>query len=206
MAFWNFPRPQKNHAVLACFCALGMQERLLELQKDWAKRGFPRVSARIGLNTAEVIVGYMGAEDAQMNFTCMGDGVNLASRLEGANKQYGTLIMLGESTYLQAKEEITARFLDFLTVKGKSEPVKVYELISRRGEEPPDWSDHIGLYEAGIREYLARNWDGAEERFTAILQRWPNDGAAKTYVDRCGTFRQQPPSPDWDGVYHLTHK
>ncbi|MFZ2960140.1 MAG: adenylate/guanylate cyclase domain-containing protein [Candidatus Ozemobacteraceae bacterium] len=206
MAFWNFPVTQQDHAARACMCALAMQEKLNEMQVDWKRRGFPKVSARIGLNTAEVLVGYMGAEDAQMNFTCMGDGVNLASRLEGANKQYGTLIMASEATYLLARESVTGRFLDFLTVKGKNEPVKVYELISRKGAEPADWAEHSGTYEHGLELYTARNWTQAEEVFKQMLTRWPEDGVARTYLQRCLEFQATPPSADWDGVYHLTHK
>ncbi|MBF0500148.1 MAG: CHASE2 domain-containing protein [Candidatus Riflebacteria bacterium] len=206
MAFWNFPVAQQDHAARACLCAIAMQEKINELQVDWSRRGFPKVSARIGLNTAEVIVGYMGAEDAQMNFTCMGDGVNLASRLEGANKQYGTLLMASEATYLLARESVTGRFLDLLTVKGKHEPVKVYELVSRKGAEPPDWAEHAAIYERGLGLYQGRNWTQAEEAFMDVLTRWPEDGAARTYLNRCMEFQATPPGTDWDGVYRLTHK
>ncbi len=206
MAFWNHPRVQSDHALRACLCALAMQDRIRELRKGWDERGFPRVSARIGLNTAVSIVGYMGSANAQMNFTCMGDGVNLASRLEGANKQYGTLIMIGETTFRQAQDGITARFLDLLTVKGKSEPVKVYELLSQRGREPTDWAEHVDLYDRGMREYEARRWAEAADLFGRVIARWPEDGAAKTYLDRCHEFQAHPPPDDWDGVYRLTHK
>ncbi len=206
MAFWNHPRPQQDHAVRACRYALEMRERITELQKDWASRGLPRISARAGINTADVIVGYMGAEEVQMNFTCMGDGVNLASRLEGANKEYGSDIMVSGSTYELAKDFFTLRFLDFLAVKGKKEPVKVYQLISEKGREPPEWAELSALYSSALDLHLARKWDEAIGTFSLILERWPGDGPAKTYLGRCQEYKSSPPPEDWNGSYHLTHK
>ncbi|MBP5469930.1 MAG: CHASE2 domain-containing protein, partial [Candidatus Riflebacteria bacterium] len=139
MAFWNFPKKQDDHAVRAVLCAIAMQKKIKELQIDWARRGFPKVAARCGINTQDVVVGYMGSQKAQMNFTCMGDGVNLASRLEGANKEYGTMMMVSDNTYQRVKHAVRGRFLDFLAVKGKKEPVKVHELVCKIGDEPEGW-------------------------------------------------------------------
>ncbi|MBF0544169.1 MAG: CHASE2 domain-containing protein [Candidatus Riflebacteria bacterium] len=206
MAFWNYPREQEDHAVRACLCALEMQRKILELQKGWAERKLPKVAARCGINTANVIVGYMGAIEAQMNFTCMGDGVNLASRLEGANKEYGTFLMISEKTYLRAKERVSVRFLDFLAVKGKAEPVKVFELVSEKGDEPAEWSKLISLYDTGIALHLDKKWDEAIQKFEEILKKWPSDGPSKTYIKRCQEYKETPPPENWDGSYHLTHK
>jgi adenylate cyclase len=206
MAFWNFPRKQDDHAARACLCALAMQRKITELQKGWAERGLPRVSARAGVNTANVVVGYMGSQKAQMNFTCMGDGVNLASRLEGANKEYGTAMMVSDATYQRARHVVTARFLDFLAVKGKKEPVKVFELISEKGKEPPDWEELSALYDNAIQLHLDRRWDEAIAAFEAILGRWPDDGPSATYLGRCREYKQAPPPEGWDGRYILTHK
>lgn len=206
MAFWNFPRKQDDHAVRACLCALAMQRKINELQIGWAERGLPKVAARAGLNTAGVVVGYMGSHKAQMNFTCMGDGVNLASRLEGANKEYGTYLMVSDATYQRAKHVVTARFLDFLAVKGKKEPVKVYELVSEKGKEPPDWSERVALYDSAIQLHLERKWDEAIATFKSVLQRWPDDGPSHTYISRCHEYKENPPPEGWDGRYILTHK
>ena len=206
MAFWNFPKGQPDHAVRACLCALEMQATITELQKGWAKRGLPKVAARCGMNTAHVVVGYMGSIKAQMNFTCMGDGVNLASRLEGANKEYGTMMMISDATYQQAKERVTVRFLDFLAVKGKKEPVKVHELVCEKGKEPPWWSELSDLYDTGIKLHLDRKWDEAIATFEEVLARWPDDGPSKTYIGRCQEYKTNPPPENWDGSYHLTHK
>ena len=206
MAFWNFPRQQEDHAVRACLCAIAMQRKINELQIGWAERGLPRVAARAGINTAGVVVGYMGSHKAQMNFTCMGDGVNLASRLEGANKEYGTYLMVSDATYQRAKHVVSARFLDFLAVKGKKEPVKVFELVSEKGKEPPEWFEMVEMYDRAIKLHLERKWDEAIATFEDILQRWPKDGPSQTYIARCREYKEAPPPEGWDGRYILTHK
>lgn len=206
MAFWNFPRKQEDHAVRACLCALAMQRKINELQIGWAARGLPRVAARAGINTAGVVVGYMGSQKAQMNFTCMGDGVNLASRLEGANKEYGTMMMASDATFQKVKHVITGRFLDFLAVKGKKEPVKVFELISEKGHEPQGWFELAALYDKAIQLHLDRQWDEAIATFEQILVRWPGDGPSATYIKRCQEYKEAPPPEGWDGRYILTHK
>jgi adenylate cyclase len=206
MAYWNFPQRQEDHAVRACLYTIEMHEKLTELQADWKKRGFPKAYARAGMNTAKVVVGCMGSQKVQMNFTCLGDGVNLASRLEGANKEYGTLYMVSDATYQQAKHRIRGRFLDFLAVKGKKEPVKVHELICEIGKEPPGLMDKIALYDKGISLHLERKWDDAIAALEELLTRWPEDGPAQTYLKRCFEYKENPPPDDWDGSYHLTHK
>lgn len=206
MAFWNFPRKQEDHAARACLCALAMQRKIDELQIGWAERGLPRVSARAGLNTANVVVGYMGSVKAQMNFTCMGDGVNLASRLEGANKEYSTALMVSDATYQRAKHVVAGRFLDFLAVKGKKEPVKVHELVCEVGKEPPGWKEMVELYDHAIQLHLDRKWDEAIAAFEQLLTRWPDDGPSKTYIARCNQYKENPPPEGWDGRYILTHK
>ncbi|MDD3001644.1 MAG: adenylate/guanylate cyclase domain-containing protein [Candidatus Riflebacteria bacterium] len=206
MAFWNYPRKQPDHAVRACLCAIEMQQKIDSLQVGWQARGLPRVAVRVGINSAGVVVGYMGSNQAQMNFTCMGDGVNLASRLEGANKEYGTKMMISETTYLQVKDKIACRFLDFLAVKGKTEPVKVYQLISEKGKEPADFDEHFELYDRAIKLHLERKWDEAIELFEIIIKKWPDDVPSKTYISRCKQYKETPPPDDWDGRYILTHK
>ncbi len=206
MAFWNFPRKQEDHAVRAVLCAIAMQKKIKELQVDWARRGFPKVAARCGINTQDVVVGYMGSQKAQMNFTCMGDGVNLASRLEGANKEYGTMMMVSDNTYQRVKHAVRGRFLDFLAVKGKKEPVKVHELVCKIGDEPEGWFEKTELYDKAIQLHLERKWDEAIATFEEVLKLDPNDGPSKTYITRCNEYKINPPPEGWDGRYILTHK
>lgn len=188
------------------FLCLRNAKKIDELQKDWLKRGFPILKARAGLNTAEVVVGIMGSSKTQVNFTCMGDGVNLAARLEGANKEYGTSLMVGESTYNLIKEKISCRFLDLLTVKGKLKPVKVYELVAKKGEEPPNWSLIEKMYDEAIQLHLNREWSKAIALFEEVLSIVPFDGPSQTYLKRCHEYADFPPPPDWDGRYIMTHK
>ena len=206
MAFWNFPKKQEDHAVRAVLCAIAMQKKIKELQVDWARRGFPKVAARCGINTQDVVVGYMGSQKAQMNFTCMGDGVNLASRLEGANKEYGTMMMVSDNTYQRVKHAVRGRFLDFLAVKGKKEPVKVHELVCKIGDEPEGWFEKTELYDKAIQLHLERKWDEAIATFEEVLKLDPNDGPSKTYITRCNEYKVNPPPEGWDGRYILTHK
>ncbi len=206
MAFWNFPKKQEDHAVKAVLCAIAMQKKIKELQIDWARRGFPKVAARCGINTQDVVVGYMGSQKAQMNFTCMGDGVNLASRLEGANKEYGTMMMVSDNTYQRVKHAVRGRFLDFLAVKGKKEPVKVHELVCKIGDEPEGWFERTELYDKAIQLHLERKWDEAIATFEEVLKLDPNDGPSKTYITRCNEYKVNPPPEGWDGRYILTHK
>ncbi|MBF0500301.1 MAG: CHASE2 domain-containing protein [Candidatus Riflebacteria bacterium] len=206
MAFWNFPLEQKDHPVRACLCAIDMQKKLRELQDAWAARGLPRLISRCGINSASIIVAYMGSGTNQMNLTCMGDGINLASRLTGANKAYGTRMMISENTNKLVQERVTTRFLDFLAVKGKKEPVRVYEIICEKGKEPPEWNEVASIYDAAVKLQLDRNWDKAIEFFESVLARIPEDGPSRTYLKRCYEYKENPPPENWDGSYHLTQK
>jgi adenylate cyclase len=133
VAVFGVPVDQTDHAERACLAALDMQRALADLRKKWQAEKRPLFEARIGLNTGAMIAGNIGGKN-RFDYTVIGDSVNLASRLEGANKMYGTKIMIGEETYAQAKEKILARELDFLRVKGKTQPMRVYKLINRHGD------------------------------------------------------------------------
>jgi len=128
MAFWGAPIPQDNHALLACKCAVEMMQVLEQLNKRWVQMNKPALHIGIGINTGEMVVGNMGSA-SRMDYTLMGDNVNLGARLEGTNKQYGTGIIISEFTYEHVKDHVIARELDLVRVKGKQLPVKIYELI-----------------------------------------------------------------------------
>lgn len=206
MGFWNHPAPQPDHAQRAVECAIAMQKKLAELRRKWLQQGLPRVEVRAGINTAVCMVGFIGSE-IQMNFTCLGDGVNLASRLEGANKAYGTLMMIADSVHNRIDRGlISTRFLDFLAVKGKDRPVEVFEVRGYRRDENELWLQAEAAYKDGISLYLARNWEKAIAAFSAVLQLLPEDGPAQVYIDRCEEFKQYPPPENWDGRYILKSK
>ncbi|MGM0599814.1 MAG: adenylate/guanylate cyclase domain-containing protein [Candidatus Rifleibacteriota bacterium] len=206
MAFWNHPKEQADHPELAARCAIAMQKKLIELRQKWKKHGLPEVQVRVGLNTANSMVGFIGS-DIQMNFTCLGDGVNLASRLEGANKPYNTLMMISESVYKRLNPEVfSTRFLDYLAVKGKKQPIKVYELRGYLSEEKEEWLKAEKFYNKGIESYLNRDWNKAIELFEKVLKFVPQDSPTRIFIERSLAFKKNPPPEDWDGRFILTSK
>jgi class 3 adenylate cyclase len=205
MGFWNHPTPQHDHPLRACRCAIAMQRQLVILRERWKKQGYPAVSMRAGMNTCEAVVGLIGSE-IQMNFTCLGDGVNLAARLEGANKAYHTFMMISQAVRDELPATIRTRFLDFLAVKGKAIPMKVYELIGEKGEDDALWEQVLPLYDQGIAHYLKKEWDLAIAAFNKVCGVLPQDGPSLTYIERCETYKIEPPPDNWDGSYILNTK
>jgi adenylate cyclase len=206
MAVFGAPIELENHALKGCAAALEMQEQLIKLRNLWANQGRPQLRARCGLNTGMMIVGNMGSEN-RFDYTVMGDAVNLGARLEPANKQYGTKILIGENTYEKAKEHVIVRELDLLRVKGKTEPAKVYELLGLAEKGIPEKSKQVlDLFNKGFEDYLARNWESAIKYFNLILNIEPHDGPSITYVKRCEQFTKNPPGENWDGVFTLFTK
>lgn len=205
MAIFGAPRGDPNHAALACFAALEVQAAHGPLNRDLEARGFPPLATRVGINSGPLVVGNMGSQ-VRMEYTAMGDSVNLASRLEGANKFYHTLILLGPRTYELACGEIEAREVDLLRVKGKERPVAVYELLGRKGTLGETKRRLLALYREGLEAYKRRDFPRAKERFTEALALDPTDGVCQVYLDRTEGYLAAPPPEDWDGVYELTSK
>jgi len=205
MAIWGAPLDQPDHAQRACYTALDMVDELRTLQEKWAAEGMPRLNIGIGVNAGPMVVGNMGS-DRRFDYTVMGDSVNLGSRLEGLNKLYGTNITVSEMTYERVREEILGRELDSVRVKGKDQPVKIYELIVRRSQASSEQKVRVEEFHAALADYRNRQWPRARQAFQAILEKQPHDGAAKLYVERCQTLEKNPPPGDWDGVYTLTTK
>jgi adenylate cyclase len=205
IAFFGAPIDFKDHATRTCYAALDMQKRLAQLRKIWKKKGRHELFMRIGINTGEVTVGNMGSE-SRFDYTMIGDPVNVAARLEGANKQYYTYTMLSEFTYELAKNDIEARELDSIRVVGKKEPIKIYELLGRKGEMP----DHIRLilphFREGLEYYKKQRWEEGVTCFENALNLYEDDGPSLTYFERCITFQHHPPPPDWDGVFAMRTK
>jgi adenylate cyclase len=205
MAFWGAPLPQDDHAWRACRAALDQQEIMARFRAEVLAEGLPELRVRMGLNTGPMIVGNMGSED-RFDYTVMGDAVNLASRLEGANKQYGTYLMISESTYAEVRTLVEVRELDLLRVKGKQEPIRVYELMGAAGALPPEKDRVRSVYQEGLALYRDMDFTGAEQAFVRALEMDPGDGPSLTYVERCRAYREQPPPSDWDRVFTMTTK
>lgn len=213
MCFWGAPKSMEDHAVRACKGALACKAEMARMQPlfaDAVRATAPQLikpdgtvlAARAGINTGIVTVGNMGSSK-RFAYTVMGDAVNLASRLEGQNKEYGSWIMLGENTEKLVRGEFTTRRLDLLVVKGKTKPTEVFELLGPK-EAPQFILDLVRDFERGIECFRNREFDHALEWFKTALQNEPDreiDNPSALYIERCETFLQTPPAADWNGVF-----
>jgi len=204
-AYWGAPIDQDDHALRACRAALRCLEFLQELEAKWVAEGMPARTYRFGINTGEVVVGNVGSS-SRFKYTLIGDDVNLASRLEEANKYYGTQIFISEETYSLIKDQLVAREIDIIRVVGRSKPVKVYELIAEKGGLDRNKARSLQHFEAGLKAYRGREWQAAAAWFERVLDLVPEDIPSKVYVQRCNAYRKMPPSNDWKGVYELRTK
>jgi len=206
MAFWGAPIPQKDHAMRTCLAALDMQRRLAVLRPKWAKEEKPQLDVRCGVNTGIMIVGNMGGKD-RFDYTVIGDSVNLASRLEGANKQYNSHIMISDMTFQHVKGKVVVRELDMIQVKGKTEPVKVYELLGTSDMHlTAEQRQALEIYHEGLRLYRERKWEEAIAYMQQAHTLDPTCYAAQIYTERAGLYQITPPPPDWNGVFVMTTK
>jgi len=205
MAIWGAPLDQPDHEKRACYTALDMVEELRNLQKKWTAEGLPSLNIGIGINAGPMVVGNMGS-DRRFDYTVLGDSVNLGSRLEELNKIYGTNIIISEITYGRLGGEFLGRELDLVRVKGKDQPVKIYELLAHQAKISPEQEALARDFGAALMEYRKCSWEKAREIFLAILARFPQDGPGKLYLERCDTYSKNPPPDGWDGVCTMTTK
>lgn len=204
MAFFGAPIAYPDHARWACRCALAHLEKLRELQEMLKRQGLPTIDIGIGLNTGEVSVGNMGSETVR-SYTVMGDSVNLASRLEGINKTYGTRIIISEFTYADIKDEFICREVDWVRVKGKELPVKIFELIAEK-TAPQRTMSLLKQFESGYKMYHEKQFEKAAKVFEEALAIDAEDYLSKVYLERCQEFIAEPPPNDWDGVFVMKTK
>lgn len=207
MAEFGAPLILPNHADRAVQAGLAMQRRLTELRRAWVQRGLPAVRCRVGINTGPMLVGNMGSSQV-FDYTVIGDAVNLASRLEAANKLYDTYLMISESTHNQLSPELfRTRILDVIQVKGKSQAVKVFEVYGdQTAAVSPEDAAYYEVYEQAFYAYLSRNFAAAKTSFTQALSLRPDDPASQAIMERMGDLTAQLLPDDWDGSIALTTK
>jgi adenylate cyclase len=206
MAFWGAPVVQEDHAYRACSTALGMTEFLHDvLWPKWKSEGKEKLEIGIGLNTGNMVVGFVGSQ-AIKNYTLIGDAVNLGSRLEGTTKEYHVEIIISEATHEMVKMDMLCRELDLIQVKGKTKPIRIYELVDRRFKAKPNVQEKVEVFAEGLALYRNQKWDEATGCFQKCLELDPQDGPGGIFLERCKQLKEQPPAVDWDGVFVMKTK
>jgi adenylate cyclase len=204
MAFYGAPQEQPDHAQRACHTALEMFAALKALNRKWAQEGKRTIDIGIGINTGPMMVGNMGSKQ-RFDYTVIGDAVNLGSRLEGINKTYDSHILISESTYAKIKNAFTCLELDSVRVKGKMQPVKIYQLIGTH-DIAFEQKQAADQFHQGLILFRNRRWDEAIKAFKAVTALDPELRAAEVYINRALAFKTNPPPPDWDASVTMTMK
>jgi len=211
MAFWASPFSEgESHAHHACLATLEMRSAFAEIAKDISnitglRRNLPKFHVRMALATGDTLIGTVGS-DTTKSFTVIGDTVNIASRLEGVNKVYGTDLIINEECYRLVETEVEVRELDLVTVYGKTEPVRIYELLSKGGELDAPTTELCHTFRIALDHYRQQKWQNAEQGFRACLQIKQHDGPSLEFLTRIATFARTPPPKDWNGVWQTSSK
>ena len=205
MAFWNAPEAVEGHEGEACAAMLDCIDRVARASTDWTTQGLPLWQPCIGIHTGEVIVGNIGSS-ARLNYTIIGDAVNLASRIEGLNRVYGTQTLISEATRANIGGDFLTRPVDLVAVKGKSFPVLVHELLGWKSKAPEKIVELAASTAAAHAHLVGRNYGQARRDYEGILSRHPDDGVAKVMAQRCAELEKSPPPADWSGVFRLKMK
>ncbi len=205
MAFWGAPKPVPDHPLVACRTALVNQRTLARLREKWSGQGRPSIRARIGLHTGEAIVGNFGSE-SRLDFTAIGDAVNLASRLEHLNEHYGTEILMSDTTARHVRNDVVSRPLDRVAVKGKQHSVIIHELIGQVDDVSSEHVERAQLFGEAFEHYQKRQWDHAIGLLDELSRLDPEDTPIAILRERCAAYRNAPPPEDWSGVYRMEEK
>ena len=207
ICFFGAPIPLEDHAKRACVAAVRMKKIENVLNEHFLNENLSPspLYTRIGINTGEMVVGNMGTEQ-KMDYTIMGNSVNLAARLEGVNKQYGTWIMISDVTYEACGKDFTVRSLDRVRVVGIQTPVRLYELIDEKSNTDDKTAEGLEKFHDALGHFEAKDWAGAEEGFKNVTKILPDDGPSPIYLKRCQEYTKKPPPASWDGVFNLTVK
>jgi adenylate cyclase len=205
MAFWGAPLDQEDQSLRACRAALRQQAALVGLNRRFAEQNLPPLTMRIGLHAGEAIVGNLGSAK-HFNYTVIGDTVNLAARLEGLNKFYHTAIIASEAMVLACGEAIIFRELDQAAVKGRETPVRVFEVLALNEELTLEMAARTREFAQSLDLYRRSDFSGAARGFGALLDRFPADGPARAFLERCRRYQETAPPADWDLVFRPDYK
>ncbi len=207
IAFFGAPMAYDEHSANACLSAVRMKRAEKELNEYFLREQMSPVPlfTRIGINTGDMVVGNMGTPK-KMDYTIMGNAVNLAARLEGVNKQYGTGILVSEETYKSGGADFSARQLDRVRVVGINTPVRLYELIEEKSMTDDKTLEAMEIFQSALNIFEEREWVKAQKNFSKVLKIIPEDGPSRKYIQRCKDNMKKPPGKDWDGVFSLTMK
>ncbi|MEW5800358.1 MAG: adenylate/guanylate cyclase domain-containing protein [Bacteroidota bacterium] len=206
MVQFGIPLKNPNHRILAVRAAFEFSQTVYNMTKAARERGEPVFSTRIGINSGNMVVGYIGGR-TKKEYTVIGDTVNLASRLEGVNKYYGTSLMISETTANeQVLDEFILREMDLIRVKGKKLPIKIYEVFCKKSEVTEEKLKIVQTFESGLKLYREQHWNDAITMFRTVLKLNEKDYASKMYIKRCEEYGEHAPGKDWDGVYVMTSK
>ena len=205
MAFWGAPNRTVDHAYLACKSALRSQDSLRKLHGDWDEKSLPHLSASFGISTGDVIVGNVGSRQ-RMNYTVIGDAVNLASRLQGLNKYYSTEILVSDQTIEEAGDKIVSRLVDWVAVVGRDEPVPVHELLGLRPETHEFLIELAHKHNQAMQLYKIREFREAQILFAENLEIDQHDGPTRILFERCERYLESPPGPNWNGAMQMQVK
>jgi adenylate cyclase len=200
MAFWGAPLPLEDHALRACRAALRQQAALDGLNQYFEQIGWPRLRCRIGLHTGEAVVGNLGSRK-RFDYTVIGDTVNLASRLEGLNKFYGTSILASDTTVQECGGAIEFQELDWVAVKGRATPIGVYTALSLKGELALLQGQAVDAFSTGLGLYRQGCFDQAVTAFQQALEHWPDFTPSRLFLQRCQILQSNSPTADWDAVF-----
>ena len=205
MAFWGAPVPMEDHAKKACNAAITIQHNLHTLFRQWDNQGKVLFLTRIGIHTGNVIVGNLGYKE-RLNYTVVGDAVNVSSRLEGINKTYGTEIIISENIHNECPDDFEFRLLDRVSLLGRYQVTNIYELIAFKDDIDKRQKEINGYYETGLKYYFDQNWQEALKYFDMVIKYRPEDGPGRLLRERCLLYRENPPPKEWDGVFVQTVK
>ena len=206
MALWNAPRFNPDHALAAALGALNASSAVDQLNERWRRSGLPQFETRFGISTATVVVGNVGSSQ-RLAYTALGDGVNLTSRLEGANKHYGTRVLASDSLVSRLPPRLlVVQPVDILVVAGKKKNVRIFEIIGKKEDVEPARVEAAAMYTEAFELYLAREFEKAARRFEETTHRLPGYRPAELLLERCRLFLTEPPLEDWDGSFVMNEK